>query len=72
MEPSHYIVLKGVLSLYEQHEASLTMALENGVTLMMRAIDAEQPLYINSNHLDEELIFSAQGKLEEGLSEFEE
>ena len=45
------------------------MALENGLILMSRPIDAQQSIYINSNHFDEELIFSCQGKLEEGLNE---
>ena len=45
------------------------MALENGLILMTRPIDAQQSIYINSNHFGEELIFSCQGKLEEGLNE---
>jgi hypothetical protein len=44
------------------------MALENGIILMSRQIDPGAPIYINGNHFDEELIMTADGKLEEGLS----
>ena len=36
---------------------------------MSRAIDPQQSIYINSNHFDEELILSCEGKLEEGINE---
>ena len=61
-------MIKGILTLYHDHDVDLAMALENGITLMSRPIDEGQPIYINSNHFDEELIFSCDGKLDEGLN----
>lgn len=52
LDPHHYTVLKGILTLYHQHEVDLSMALENGLILMSRPIDQGQSLYINSNHFD--------------------
>lgn len=37
---------------------------------MSRQLDPKEPIYINSNNFDSELIFSNQGKLEQGLNEY--
>jgi len=68
MDPQHYTVIKGVLDIFRDNDVSLSMGLENGIILMSRDIDQGAPLYFNSNHFDEEIIMTADGKLEEGLS----
>jgi hypothetical protein len=68
LDPQHYIVTKGILQIFSDNDVALSMALENGITLMSRQIDPGAPIYINGNHFDEELIMSADGKLEEGLN----
>lgn len=70
MDPSHYVVVKGVLDLYQEDQVNLSMALENGMIMLIRGIGEGQPLYFNSNHFDEELILTAEGSLEEGLNEY--
>lgn len=52
MDPSHYIVIKGVLDIFQEQEVSLSMALENGIILLSRQIDLGESIYINSNHFD--------------------
>ena len=48
------------------------MALENGITLMVSKTFSQSNIFINGNHLNEELIFSHTGNIEEGLSEHSE
>lgn len=68
MEPTHYTMVKGVLSLYQQPQVELSAALENGIILMSNAIGSNESIYINGNHFDEELIMTCRGELEEGLN----
>lgn len=42
-------------------------ALENGVTVLFRKTYPREDIYINGNHLDEEIIFDANGKHTEGI-----
>ena len=65
-------MVKGVLSLFEQENVSLTAGLENGIILMSNSIGPGQPIYINGNHLDEEIILSCKGYLDEGLHAYSE
>lgn len=45
------------------------MALENGITLMVSKTFGQSNIFINGNHIDEELIYSHSGDREEGLHE---
>ena len=45
------------------------MALENGITLMVSKTFNQSNIFINGNHIDEELIYSHTGNAEEGLHE---
>lgn len=63
MEPENYIVIKGVLEIFNDNNVTLSMGLENGVILMSRGIDKRASIFINSNHFDEELIMTCDGKL---------
>lgn len=40
------------------------MALENGIVLLVRDVGQGQPIYINSNHFDSELILTPEGVIE--------
>ena len=70
MDPANYVVVKGICEIFNDNDVSLTMALENGIILMLRQIDQGAPIYLNGNHFDEELILTASGSLEEGLHPF--
>jgi hypothetical protein len=72
MDPENYTMVKGVLDLFRDNDICLSMGLENGIILMSRQIDQASPIYINSNHSDEELILTCDGKLEEGLSSYQD
>jgi len=52
LDPENYIIVKGVLDLYSDIDASLCLGLENGIILMSRQIDINASIYINSNHFD--------------------
>lgn len=70
LDPQNYIMVKGVLDIIRKEQVALSMALENGVIIMVRPIDAAANIYINSNHFDEEIIMTSKGKLEEGLGSY--
>ncbi len=70
MDPNNYIMVKGILDIYKDKDVTLSMALQNGMILMTRKIDEGASIYINSNHFDSQLIFSCDGKIEEGLSQY--
>ena len=48
------------------------MALENGMTILLSKTYPQSNFFINGNHMDEELIFTQRGVLEEGLHEHAE
>jgi hypothetical protein len=52
MEPENYIVIKGILEIFNDNDVNLSMGLENGVILMSRKIDKKSSIFINSNHFD--------------------
>ena len=56
----------------ETDQVSLSMALENGMILLVRQTYENSKVYFNGNHVDEEIIFQPNGKLEEGLHESSE
>jgi hypothetical protein len=70
MDPQNYTIVKGVLDIFCDNDATLSMGLENGIILMSRQIDQNTPIYLNSNHFDEELIMTKSGKQEEGLNSY--
>lgn len=45
------------------------MALENGIILLLARTYERANVYINGNHLDEEIIMDSQGAILEGLCE---
>jgi hypothetical protein len=42
-------------------------ALENGVTVLFRKTYLKEDIFINGSHLEEEVIFNAQGRHTEGI-----
>ncbi len=63
MDPQNYIVVKGVLDVYDKNGVNLSMGLENGIILMVSAIDVGGSIYLNGNHFGEEVIMNSNGKL---------
>ena len=52
MDPTYYIMVKGILDIYKDKDVSLSMGLENGMILMTHTINEGASIYINSNHFD--------------------
>lgn len=51
------------------NDLQLNFAMENGVTVLFRKTYLNEDIYINGNHLEEEIIFNSKGKHIEGICE---
>lgn len=47
----------------------VSFAMENGVTVLYRKTYPNEDIFINGNHLEEEVIFNAKGRHTEGIHE---
>lgn len=65
MEPTHYIIVKGNTHIIgtEYDEVELSMGLENGIIVLVCRTFPNSNIYINGNHMDEEIILNQKGKL---------
>lgn len=70
MEPEAYVVVNGVAKVLDLGpDLQLSFALENGITVLFARTYLNEDLYINGNHIEEELLFSAKGRHEDGIHE---
>ena len=50
-------------------DLQLSFALENGITLLFSKTYLNEDLFINGNHIEEELMFNSKGRHEDGIHE---
>lgn len=68
MEPEGYALINGVAKVIDLgQDLQLSFALENGVTLLYSKTELNKEIFINGNHMEEELIFDSKGKHEDGI-----
>jgi len=68
MEPEGYVLVNGVAKVIDLgHDLQLSFALENGVTILYSKTYLNEGIFINGNNLEEEIIFNAKGKHEDGI-----
>jgi hypothetical protein len=72
LEPSHYVIVKGTSTIISTDQVSLSLALENGIILLVRKTYPQSKVFLNGNHIDEEIIFEENGKIAEGLHQWNE
>lgn len=70
MEPEKYVIVNGIAKVLDLGcDLQLSFALENGVTVLMKKTYENEDIYINGNHIEEEVIFNSNGKHTEGIHE---
>ena len=70
MEPEKFVIVNGVAKVLDLcGDMQLSFALENGVTVLLKKTYENEDLYINGNHVEEEIIFNSNGKHIEGIHE---
>jgi hypothetical protein len=70
MEPEKYVIVNGVAKVLDLgSDMQLSFALENGVTVLLKKTYENEDIYINGNHIEEEIIFNSHGKHTEGIHE---
>jgi hypothetical protein len=69
VQPQYYVVVKGNTHIIgnEEDEVELSMGLENGIIVLVSKTYENADVFLNGNHMDEELILGCNGTLESGL-----
>jgi hypothetical protein len=70
MQPDKFVIVNGVAKVLDLcGDMQLSFALENGVTVLLKKTYENEDVYINGNHIEEEIIFNSNGKHIEGIHE---
>ena len=61
-QPSHFVVVNQVRDLIRGEQFSVSMAMEQGVTIILRGSEGEDFINVSSNHY-EDVVLERSGKL---------
>jgi hypothetical protein len=70
LSPSHYVIVKGATTVCSISDVSLSLALENGIVLLVRRTYKKSRVFLNGKHIEEEIIFTENGLISEGLHQW--
>lgn len=70
LEPEKYVIVNGIAKVIDLgNDLQLNFALENGIVALYSKTYKNSELFINGNHVEEEIIFNPRGKHIEGIHE---